>query len=520
MNDAILGLDIGTTSTKGVLFDLSGAELAAAERAYRLHTPQPGWVEQDPEVLWQALLDVLRTIADRAGGRAHVRSLALAAQSGSLVPAREDGTPVSPIITWLDGRTEVLVAAWKAQGMEARVRAISGWHLYPGLCLPTIAWLRQHQAERFTAAQRFLSVNDFLVHRLTGRFCTNPSNGGGMQLLDVGSGAWSKELCALAGIEPGQLSEVQPAGALIGRIRPEVSRQTGLPAGTVVVNGGHDQGCTALGLGVVSSGKILLGCGTAWVVTAVTDTPDVAGLPSSLDLNFLPLPTQGPGAMRWTASQSLGGLGASLDWLLQRCWSVADAESDVARVRAFADLDAALAQTVPGGSGLFFLPITGGHSAPAGDQRGALWGLRLDHTRADMARAVMEGAAYELRWALAPIREAGMPVERMWMVGGAASSPLWPAIVSDVTGVPLFLPQGKHWPAVGAAILAGVGSGAFDSLAAGLARFQRPAQQVDPDQARMSVYDRCFSAYRALSGSVTRDVRAERNGNRQVTDLA
>ncbi|MCL7453299.1 MAG: FGGY family carbohydrate kinase [Anaerolineae bacterium] len=517
MGDAILGLDIGTTSTKAVLYDLSGAELATAEQSYRLRTPQPGWVEQDPEALWQALLGVLRTVTGRAGDLAQVRAMALAAQSGSLLPARRDGTPVSPIITWLDGRSAGLVERWKAQGLEAKVRAISGWHLYPGLCLPAIAWLRQYQPQAFAAARRFLSANDFLVQRLTGRFCTNPSNGGGMQLLDVATGAWSEELCALAGIEPGQLSPILPSGTVVGPVTPEVSRLTGLASETVVVNGGHDQGCTALGLAVTSPGKVLLGCGTAWVITGVTGTPDVALLPPSLDLNFLPVPPRGPGSQRWTASQSLGGLGASLEWLLQRCWPGAGAES---RASAFAALDAELAQTRPGGNGLFALPLTGGHSAPAGDQRGALWGLRLDHSRADMARAIMEGAAYELRWALEPIRQAGMPVEQMWMVGGAASSPLWPTIVADVTGVPLSLPQGSHWPAVGAAILAGLGTGAFETMAAGQARFQQPARQIEPDQARMSLYDQWFAAYLALSGSVTRVVRTEMDRNRQVTDLA
>ncbi len=322
MDDAILGLDIGTTSTKGVLFGPSGEELAVAEQAYRLHTPQPGWVEQDPEDVWQAVLHVLRTISTveaPLGGRprggaptavtrrnhGHPLALALAAQSGSLLPARKDGTPVSPIITWLDGRTEALVNRWKAEGIEEVVRPVSGWHLYPGLCLPTIAWLRDNQPDVFCAAGRYFSVNDFLVHRLTGRFCTNPSNGGGMQLLDVASGEWSPELCALAGIEPGQLSPVRPPGAIVGRITPEVSRLTGLPAETVVVNGGHDQGCTALGLGVTAPGKVLLGCGTAWVVTGVTNTPDVAALPPSLDLNFHPClstgahQSAGPSPNRW-----------------------------------------------------------------------------------------------------------------------------------------------------------------------------------------------------------------------------
>jgi xylulokinase len=505
MNDTILGLDIGTTSTKAVLFGPSGEELAVAEQSYRLRTPNPGWVEQDPEDVWQAVLHVLRMVS--ADGRPRVAAptagtgrplaLALAAQSGSLLPARKDGTPVSPIITWLDGRTESLVSRWQAEDIEPKVRAISGWHLYPGLCLPTIAWLRQHQPEVFAAAEHYFSVNDFLVHRLAGHFCTNPSNGGGMQLVDVATADWSAELCALAGIEPGQLSPIRPAGAVVGPIRPEVSHVTGLPADTVVVNGGHDQGCTALGLGMTTPGQVLLGCGTAWVVTGVTDTLDLAVLPPSLDLNFLPMPQHG--AVRWTMSQSLGGLGASLEWLLQRCWTATESASEVARADAFAALDVELEGTTPGGGGLLFLPLTGGHSAPAGEQCGVLWGLRLDHTRADMARAVMEGVAYELRWALEPIRQAKMPIQHMWMIGGAAQSPLWPAIVADATGIPLSLPQGEHWPAVGAAILAGVGSGAFETIAETQARFRRPKRQIEPDRARMAIYDQHFSDYQQLS---------------------
>jgi xylulokinase len=216
-------------------------------------------------------------------------------------------------------------------------------------------------------------------------------------------------------------------------------------------------------------------------------------------------------------SQSLGGLGASLEWLLQRCWPAAEGGAE-GRQAAFAALDAELAGTTPGGNGLYFAPLTGGHSAPAGDQRGGLWGLRLDHSRAGMARAVMEGAAYELRWALEPIREAGMPVERMWMIGGAAHSPLWPAIVADVCGVPLVLPGARpevlpepiegpsrrswHGPAAGAAILAGVGVGAFESLEEGLARFQRPARLIEPDQARVAIYDECFAGYQQLYGAM------------------
>jgi xylulokinase len=319
-----------------------------------------------------------------------------------------------------------------------------------------------------------------------------------MQLMNVTTADWSADLCALAGIQPGHLSPILPSGTIVGPITPEVSRQTGLPVNTVVVNGGHDQACTALGLGIISPGKLLLGCGTAWVITGVTDTPDVAALPPSLDLGFHPAPGH------WTVSQSLGGLGASLEWLLQQCWPATGSDAsaprpaNTARAVAFASLNAELERTTPGSKGLLLLPLSGGHKPPAADQYGALWGLRLDHTRADMARAMMEGAAYELRCALEPIQQAGMPIDQLSMIGGAAHSPLWPTIVSDVTGLPLSLPEGKQWPAVGAAILAGLGISAFETLAAGLARFQRPARQIDPSPGNMQIYGECFAAYRRL----------------------
>jgi xylulokinase len=488
-HDAILGLDVGTTSTKAVLFDLAGAELATAEHPYRLHTPQPGWVELDPEDLWQAMIQVLQSIVAAAGQRYRIQALALATQSGSLVPARADGTPVYPVITWLDVRTQALVEEWKAQGLESLVKSTSGWHLYPSLNLATIAWLHQHLPGVSDAAERYLWVNDYLVHRLTGRFCTNPSNASGTGLLDITSGQWSPELCTMAGIAPGQLSPVHPGGEVIGEITAEVSRLTRLPAGTQVVNGGHDQGCTALGLGVTSPGKVLLACGTSWVLTGVVDTPDVDAVPSGLNMHFHPA----PGC--WTVSQSIGGLGASLEWLLNQCWRSADAQSPAARAEIFASLDAELHQTAPGGDGLFFLPFAGGQRAPSGEQGGGFLGLRLDHTRADMARAVMEGAAFELRWALPDIQQAGMPIDQMWMIGGAARSPIWPGIVADGAGVPLTLPSNEQWAAVGAAMLAGVGIGAFENLETAQVRFQKPARRIEPDGTRRRIYNSCFARY-------------------------
>ncbi len=485
--DALLGLDVGTTTTKAVMFDLTGAELArTASPPYRHHSPRPGWVEQDPEEVWQAVVTAVRHVMSQVSKTVTVRALSMAAQSGSLLPANANGEPVHPIITWMDGRTEQLVRQWRDEGVQDQVRPISGWSLYPGLCLPAIAWLCQHDPDTFAAARRYFSVNDFITYRLTGRFATNPSNGGGMQLVDIHSGQWSGELCALAGISPVQLSPILPTGAVIGKILPEVRRATGLSDGAVLVNGGHDQGCTALALGVNAPGKLLLACGTAWVVTGVMASLEMDRAPAVLDWNFHPL------AGRYTISQSLGGLGASLEWWLNQAWRGVDGPSS--RQVMFAALDAELAQTEPDGR-LLFLPLTGGHDDPATTQRGGFVGLQISHSRANMARAILESAAFELRWALDPIRKAGLPIERLWMVGGAAQSPHWPRILADVTGIPIRLPQYDNWPALGTAVLAGVGIGAFEDIEDGLTRFQKPARDVLPDARMQTRYEAMFERY-------------------------
>jgi xylulokinase len=491
MKNSLLGLDVGTTSTKAVLFDLTGNEIArAASPPYHTHTPNPGWVEQDPEEIWQAVLGALRSVMERAGPDIRTVAMGIAAQSGSLLPAAADGVPVYPLITWMDGRTEELVRTWREKGVQQQVKPLSGWSLYAGLCLPTIAWLRRYDQETFSAARHFFSVNDFIVHRLTGKFCTNPSNGGGMQLVDIHSGRWSEALCALAGINCDQLSPIEDSGTIIGEILPNIIDATGLTKGVVLVNGGHDQGCTALGLGVNAPGKLLLACGTAWVVTGVVNAPDLSQIPDGLDMNFHPAPDL------WTISQSLGGLGASLEWWVNQVMRSTDELG--ARSVSYAALSRELDKPRSGGSGLFFLPLTGGHDDPATTKPGGFVGLQLSHNRGDMSWAVLECAAFELRWALEAIQRAGLPVERLWMVGGAAQSSHWPAVLANVTAVPINLPQYDYWPALGAAVLAGVGIKAFDSVESGLERFRKSEIEVMPDKQLKARYDDLFDVYQRL----------------------
>lgn len=495
MREAVIGLDVGTTVAKAVLFDLSGAEVHVAARAYALHTPRPGWSELDPEGIWQAVVEVLRQVASWAARQMSVQAIALASQGGTLIPCRGDGTPSHPAITWLDGRSQELVDRWRAEGIADRVRRISGWSLQAGLPLASIGWLRQARPDAFEATERFLAVNDFLAQRLTGSPATSPSMAGEMLLTDIRTGQWSEELCRLVGVDPEALSPILPATALLGRIRPEVSRLTGLSPETVVVNGGQDHSCEALALGLTSAGTGLLACGTAWVINAVVG-PLPAHVPIDailvgMDLNYHVLPA------RWIASRFLGGLGACLEWWLKQCGGGASGTRD----ESWSAFDQALAETEAGCRGLVYLPPSGAQGAQgsvAGRRQGGFVGLRLDRAWADMGRAILEGAAYALRSALEQLTSAGLPLHEMWMIGGAAQSPLWPQIVADVNRVPVLLSQYSHGPALGAAILAGLGLGLFDSVEAARDSFQVSARRVEPQEGQAQVYDRQFVAYRRL----------------------
>jgi xylulokinase len=208
-----------------------------------------------------------------------------------------------------------------------------------------------------------------------------------------------------------------------------------------------------------------------------------------MDLNFHVAP------QRWAPSRFLGGFGATIEWWLNSMWQNAEPQTPLPRADLYAAMNRALAQTSPGSNGLLFLPV---HTP-----YGGFAGLRLDHSRADMSRAILEGTAFELRGALEDMRQAHLPVEGLWMAGGATRSPIWTQILADVTGVPLTLTSYAHWSALGAAILAGWGAGVFESVEAGQTRLQKPVRLLAPDDTQRQVYDERFAAYRQMAQNLS-----------------
>lgn len=483
MKNLLIGVEVGTSAVKSVLYDLDGVEHYATRCAYSLLTPQPGYAEQDAEALWRALVATLSETASAARSVGCVAALALATQAGSVAPVTADGLPTAPLITWLDARAAPLVSEWTRTGVADRIRQCSGWHPHPGLPLATLAWLSRHAPAVVQTAARIVDVHSYLLHRLTGQPITDFSGAAEMLLLDRATSLWSEELCALAGVQPQQLPTLLPAGAVAAPLLPEVLQATGLPATTLVVVGGHDQCCAALGMGVTEPGQLMLASGTAWVLTALTPDAPVAQVPPAMELNYHIQPNL------HTLSQLLGAFGAVVDWWLSLLWPHVEDR--------YAALEAALATSPPAARGLHFLPIGG--SAQLGRGRGGFLGMRLDHAREDLARALCEGIAYEVRWALDTLAAANLSATRMWMAGGATQSAVWPQLIADVTGVPLLVAPRANWPARGAAILAGVGAGLLgDDLGVAARNWQIPLDEVAPDSGRGLHYTAAYADYRRL----------------------
>jgi xylulokinase len=465
--DVVIGVDAGTTSVKAVAIDASGTIVSmAASDAIPTATPSPGASVQSPAAIWDAFCDACRQLSASLPPSTRVQALAVAAQSGSVIPivGPDAGEAAGEAITWMDTRSLPVVESWGAQTVET-IRARSGWMPSPGLGLSTISWLRSTPRIR---ADRWASVDDYLMWKLTGSWLTNPSNAAGMQLMDVASMHWSPDLCSIAGIDASTLSTIRNSGDVAGVLHPSAGRVTDLPDSLPVVIGGHDQACAALGLDVTAPGSALLSMGTAWVLTMITDRAEITSIPAGFNLSPHVL------THRWSLSQNLGGLGAVI------ASELADLSGDPSFAIEFRG---------PSLDDPYFLPAI---HQPDRTSWGVFTKPAADPESATRVRAVMEACAFEVRKAV----EAAAPgtgLTELTLVGGGTRSEYLTQYIADTIGVPLTVRADASWPALGAARLAAGSRRWSPDIAAGM-----PSTTVQPHQSLDDTNDRRYAEYNRL----------------------
>jgi xylulokinase len=490
-----LGIDVGTSGTKTLAIDETGAIRAAASAEYPCDHPRPGWSEQHPELWWEATVQTLGKVLNSGSFRpADVAGVGLSGQMHGSVFLDSAGHVIRPALLWNDQRTaaECREIEEKAGGREALVRLVSNPAL-TGFTAPKLLWVRTHEPKNWDRVRQVLLPKDYVRYRLTGTFATEVSDASGTLLLDVAHRRWSRELLSKLAIDPALLPDCFESQEVSSKVSELGSKSTGLPAGTPVVGGGGDQPAGAVGNGIVRQGVVSATMGTSGVVFAHTDA-----------LGFDPLGRlqRGchavPGA--WHVMGVVLAAGGSFQWFRNE---LGKAEVAAARQTGedpyflLAD-EAALAG--PGAEGLFFLPYLTGERTPHfdPDAKGAWVGLTVRHGRAHMIRSVLEGATFAMRDSLELIREMGVTIEQVRVSGGGARGPLWRRIQADIYGCDVHTLNSTEGPAFGVALLAQVGTGGFGSVPEACDATIRAVETTRVDPRTRAFYDRAYAVYRQL----------------------
>jgi xylulokinase len=477
---ALVGIDVGTTGVKGVAIDETGAVLSVTEQAYPVHTPQPGWVEQDPEAWWVAAEQVLERLHTETGTP---RGIGLSGQMHGLVALDCADRVLRPAILWNDQRTREQCRQIEERIGLKRLIALTGNRALPGFTAPKLLWVREHEPEIWARVAHVMLPKDYVRLRLSGIRATDVSDASGTLLLDVPGRRWSDEVVTDLELEPAWLPEVLES--------PERTGESG--DGTPIAAGAGDQAAGALGVGVARPGPLSIVLGTSGVVFAAAD-------------EFLPDPEGRLHAFCHARPSGWHVMGV----MLAAAGALGWARDALAPEASFAALVAGAAEWPPGVEGLTFLPYLAGERTPHADPdaRGAFTGLSLRHDRSALIRAVLEGVAFGLADSLTLIREVGLEPDRGRASGGGTRSELWLRILASVLELPLERMVVAEGAAFGAALLGGVAAGVWPDVETAMEATVRTGTPIEPVPEWIEPYrearERFRSLYPALRDTLTR----------------
>jgi xylulokinase len=487
----LIGIDVGTSALKVTVVDPEQGVLGVGRCGYTPETPRPGWVEMPVEHYWRACVTAVHAAVEEAGGGS-TAALAIACQGETLIPVNQAGSATRSAILWLDNR-----ATAEASTLEERygdvAYAVTGQpRVTPTWPACKILWLRERQPDIFASAHRFVLVEDYLVHRLTGEWVASRSLYSSSLLLDIASGHWWSEMLGTLGLDQHHLPRLADSGDAIGTLTTAAAGELHLDPHTLVVAGGLDQIAAVCAAGL--SPKIAVeSTGSALAVAAETAKPTFdseARVPFHVSVK-----PDRYCVLAWSPSA-----GMALAWTLKTFFPEA---------RSFAELDDAAAAIEPGAQGLTMLPHFQGTASPDFNPsaRAVLAGLSLWHTRAHIARGTLEAIAYDLRSQLELIEATAGPATEVRCVGGGARSDLWLQIKADVIQRPIVALEQSEFACIGAAALAAVGAeGGRAPLQTYASRAAQVRRRVDPNPANAAVYDMHYRRFLMLYGSLSAGV--------------
>jgi xylulokinase len=480
-----LGIDTSTTSSKALLIDEEGKVVGVASSSHSLQTPKPLWSEQDPREWWGAVAASIKRVLMESGvGAERIAAVGLTGQMHGLVLLDEAGNVLRPAILWNDQRTQVECDEIHARIGRERFIQISGNVALTGFTAPKILWVQKNEPEVYARARHVLLPKDYIRFKLTGEYAMDKADGAGTVLFDLKSRDWSSEVLAELGIEPAWMPRTFEGPEFTGHLTREAALATDLKEGTPVSAGGGDQAAGAVGVGAVEPGIVGLTVGTSGVVFATT--------PSALIE---------PEGRLHAFCHAVPGMWHFMGVMLSAAGSLQWYRDTLAPTLSFDEL-LKEAETVPAGSeGLQFLPYLSGERTPHPDPlaRGAFIGLTLRHGRGHMTRAVLEGVAFGLKDSFTLIQNAGLgEIKQVRASGGGTKGALWRQILASALEAELVTVNTSEGAAFGAALLAGVGAGAWRDVPGACKAAIKITGSTNPDPAQAEAYRKAYLVYREL----------------------
>ncbi len=492
--DYLIGIDLGTSGTKTVIFDTEGNVIASASESYPLIQKENGWAEQNPLDWYKAAcLTIKSVLAQSEIAPEKIRGLGISGQMHGLVMLDKDGNVLRDSIIWCDQRSQEECEIITEKVGREKLIQITANPALTGFTASKILWVQRHQPEIFEKCARILLPKDYLRYRLTGEFATDVSDASGMQLLDIGGRCWSPLMISALSLTESQLAKVYESPEVTGVISSQGEKDTGLKAGTPVAAGAGDNAAAAVGSGAVVQGKAMCTLGTSGVIFAHTDKMHID--PKGRVHTFC---CAVPGA--WHLMGVTQAAGLSLQWFKNNFCQDLENQAESQGTSVYKIMDQMASKISLGSQRLIYLPYLMGERTPHLDPnaRGAFVGLSAIHTKAHLLRAVMEGVSFSQKDSLEVLKETGINLSSIVLCGGGGTSPFWRQMLCDTLNIPVQTVHSKEGPALGAAILAGVAGGIYPTVQEGCRKIIKVSPVENPIKENVDCYEKFYGIYKKL----------------------
>lgn len=488
----LLGIDIGTSACKVAVFTKDGQVAAAATGDYPVYYPKEGWAEQNPEEWWEAVCSAIRKALEK--GKIlpeEIAGVGIDGQSWSAIAIDKEGKVLTNTPIWMDTRAQSVCDRLNEEIGEDAIFQVAGNSLQPSYTTAKIIWYKENMPEIYEKTDKILQSNSYIAYRLTGAITQDVSQGYGLHCFDMKTGTWDEEMCRKLGIPMEFLPEICACDKIVGTVTEKAALECGLAVGTPVVAGGLDAACGTLGAGVIHPGETQEQGGQAGGMSICMDSYKAD---PRLILGFHVVPGQ------WLLQGGTTGGGGVMRWFEREFADYERTMEEETGKSSLVQLNEIGEKVSPGCDGVVFLPYMAGERSPIWNPhaKGVFYGLDFSKTKGHMLRACMEGVAFSLRHNLEIAQEAGAQVQVLRAMGGSANSLLWTQIKSDITGKPIVVPSSDTATTLGAAILAGVGVGFYESYEEAVALTVKETRSHTPNEENKEVYDQTYETYLSL----------------------